>query len=110
MSDARIISSGPATRNRRTKVSRMPFWKPEEQEWIFLPVDRAHNQQILEEDEDGNPIGSVNLYESKGWRPLRFMADDKAAMAKLPENWRDVGMKGDKPVYAASASKAERGE
>jgi hypothetical protein len=88
-----IRSSGPGQNTRKTKVSRMAYWKPEEEEWIYLPVDRAHNQQVLEEDDEGNSLGSLGLYESKGWLPLRMVTDDKA-LAKLPENWREVANHG----------------
>ena len=49
-----VVSSGPGQGTRRTAVARMPYWKPDEQEWVFLPVDRAHNQQVVEEDENGD--------------------------------------------------------
>lgn len=102
---ATIINSGPGTKNRKTKVSRMPYWKPEDEEWVFLPVDRAHNQQVLEEDEEGNSLGTIGVYESKGWRPLRIMADNAKAMAKLPSNWREVGNHGAKPIYQDAPKK-----
>ena len=96
-----IIQTGPGQRTRRTKVSRMAFWNPETEEWLYLPVDRAHNQQIIEEDEEGNSLGSVGLYESKGWLPVRLMQHNAEAMAKLPSNWREVANHGaapDKPA------------
>lgn len=96
-----IISSGPGQTTRRTHVSRMPYWKPQEKEWVFLPVDKTHNQQVVEEDREGNSLGSVNLYESKGWQPLRYVQGANAeAMSKLPDNWREVGLYGDAPVFS----------
>lgn len=104
-----IISTGPGQGTRRTAVSRMPYWKPTEQEWIFLPVDKTHNQQVVEEDREGNSLGSINVYESKGWQPLRYVQGaNPAAMAKLPTNWTDVARHGDQPVYA-DAPKANGG-
>lgn len=95
-----IISTGPGNGTRKTRVSRMPFWKPTEQEWIFLPVDKTHDQRIIEEDREGNSLGSLALYESKGWQPLRYVEGaNAAAMAKLPSNWREVARFGDEPVY-----------
>lgn len=100
---AQILNTGPGTGTRKTIVSRLPFWKPDEEEWIFLPVDRAHNQQITEEDREGNSLGAINLYESKGWFSLRQMQRDTKAMAKLPTNWRDVGNHNAAPVFAEAA-------
>ena len=104
---ATIVNQGPGTRSRKTKVSRMAFWKPDEEEWVYLPVDRAHNQQVLEEDEEGNSLGSIGVYESKGWLPVRLVQNNAKAMAKLPENWRDVANHGDSPV-TAKAGAAEK--
>ena len=90
----------------KTKVSRVPFFKPAEGEWIYLPVDKTHNMQVVEEDRDGNSLGSVNLYESKGWRHYRYMVDNEAAMALLPDNWQDVANRNAEPVFAAVAAEA----
>ena len=99
MATAQIINQGPATRSRKTKVSRMAYWRPDTEEWIYLPVDRAHNQQVLEEDEEGNSLGTVGLYEAKGWRSVRLMQHDDKAMAKLPSNWREVANHGASPEF-----------
>lgn len=111
---SQILNTGPGSRTRSTKVSRLPFWKKAEQEWIFLPVDKTHNQQVVEEDREGNNLGTINLYESKGWMPLRYMADNEAAMAKLPVNWQEVANHGADPEYAekvpAKAGKQAGGE
>lgn len=95
-----IINQGPGQRARSTKVSRMAYWKPVEKEWVWLPVDRAHNQQIMEEDEEGNSLGSMGLYESKGWLPVRLAQNNAEAMAALPDNWRDVGNHGDSAEFS----------
>lgn len=100
MATTQIVNQGPATRSRRTKVSRMAYWRPDTEEWVYLPVDRAHNQQVLEEDEEGNSLGTVGLYEAKGWLPVRLMQHNEAALAKLPENWREVANHGAKPAFA----------
>lgn len=105
-----IINTGPGVATRKTNVSRMPFWKPAEGEWVFLPVDKAHNQQVVEEDREGNSLGSVNLYESKGWMPLRYMQNDAKAMEKLPTNWQEVARHGDQPIYQKAAKSAEKVE
>jgi hypothetical protein len=102
-----IITTGPNQGTRKTKVSRMAFWRPDTEEWIYLPVDRAHNQQILEEDEEGNSLGSMGIYESKGWLPVRQAQSIPKAMKALPSNWRDVANRGAAPIFTDEEAPAK---
>lgn len=97
------LTSGPAGKTRRTKVTRHAYWVPFDDGgkggWRFLPIDRAHAQMIEGLDEEGNPTRAVDLYASKGYVAVEHVRDEKA-LALLPLNWRDVANHGEKPLYA----------
>lgn len=103
------MTSGPAGKTRRTKVTRHAYWVPFDDNgeggWRFLPIDRAHAQMVEGVDDEGNPTRAVDLYASKGYTPVEHIRDEKA-LSKLPVNWRDVANHGDAPVWAEDAKKA----
>lgn len=107
MASAAIISTGPqgATRTRATKVNREPYWAPWANEWLFLPVDLAHDQKLEQVDEDGVPSRPIDLYLGKGFMPLAMVSDEEI-LAKLPVNWKDVARRNAVPEYAEAGKKA----
>lgn len=111
-----VVTSGPKPsalqRTRRTKVARHAYWVPFDNGgdggWRYLPIDRAHSQQVEGVDELGNTTRAQDIYTSKGFMPVEMVQDDEA-LAQLPVNWREHAMRGEEPVYAADV-KADKAE
>lgn len=76
-------------KQRRTKVQRAPYFRPDKAEWTFVPVGRTHRAVVAARDNaTGLDLPPSDVYAAKGWLPLNMATAEQKEL--LPSNWEEL--------------------
>lgn len=85
------LNTGRKGGPRRTTVARTPYWRPDINQWTFIPSGPTHKQAVeISDPETGEMLHTMDQYQSKGWMPLYQVPDGDPRRDLLPRNYQDL--------------------